>query len=697
MAQRPVPAMELLLATFFVTLLNLASPVFVIQVLNRYVTFGFDGTLVTLTVGMLVAVAMLYAFTLLRPRLAAVVMGDAEERLSAACHEIILRIRAQALGPEVVRAAHEVPARLATVRSAREPGIVMQVLDAPFALLYLLVTFLLSPLLALVGALGMVAVGVLAHAGNTGQSVHFRTLEHEEAERRRMNAAAIDGADTVRVFRAAAFVRRAWTERTRRAEPLRLRLAFLREGSKSSTATVVLLQSVAVYAIGAMQVVNGDISVGVLIGANILTSRAVGVASGFASAMGLCDRARTAQADLDRFLALPQEPASGTAKQIFQGRVEFRDVGFGWPGSHSPLFESLNVVMEPGMLTIVQGPNGSGKTTFARMLAGLVEPGRGDIVADGVTLRQIAPDWWRGQIRYLPQEPAFMPATIRENILMPLLGRQTAEASVSDGSPVLKVDAGTLRDGQERKDEAELNAVLNTALNAADLASYIFSLPAGLDTVLEDAGRTLSVGIRRRLALARAMVTDGRLVILDEPTEGLDAQGRKAALRCIVQMLREGRTVVVVSTDADLERVAGQKLDLGIKPRPLVARRAPAGGNGAVVAPVPYPASENGTPGPDAGTPLETVSGIGTPAQGGTPPVPPAAANRDVARQAGQIGQIGQAGQAGQAGQTGQAGMGKDSIDKDSAGKAGPAKNSSGDESVGTEESGQGTQGESRS
>lgn len=569
MAARPVAAFELVLATFFVTLLNLASPIFVIQVLNRYVAFGFDGTLVTLTTGMMVAIVLLYAFNAIRTRLAVVVMGDEDERLAAAGHEAMLRIRAQAMGPEVVRAAYEIPVRAATIRAASDSAVALQLLDAPFALLYLAAAFLLSPPLALVGLVGMVLMAVLNRRNNDAQAKLAHDMDREEADKRRMTASVLEGADTVRAFRGAGFVRRAWNERNTGLDALRFALTLSREKGRSAAAVVAMLQSVGIYSVGAMQVVNGDISVGVLIGVNILASRALSAAGGLASSLSLAARARSARVDILRFLSLPQEPTSGTAREKFLGRVELRDVAFGWPGSHSPLFESLSMALVPGMLTVVQGPNGAGKTTFARMLAGLVEPARGEIVTDGITLRQIAPDWWRQQICYLPQETVLFPATLRENICL----------------------------GQDAPDEA----ALNRAINEADLASFVFSRSEGVELMLEDAGRSLSMGVKKRIALARAMMTGGRLVVLDEPTEALDFSGRQAVFRYVINMIKEGRTVVVVSADPGFERIAGQKLNLGSKPVPVLSGRV-----------------RNVQPAaPDTGTPLEQVSGIGSPAPEG--------------------------------------------------------------------------------
>ena len=100
----------------------------------------------------------------------------------------------------------------------------------------------------------------------------------------------------------------------------------------------------------------------------------------------------------------------------YEGRVSFQDLAFAYPDNQTPIFESLKVDLEPGAVLIVAGGNGTGKTTLSRLVVGLIEPTRGRILVDGLELQQVAPEWWRMQVSYLPQEPSFLNATISENL-----------------------------------------------------------------------------------------------------------------------------------------------------------------------------------------------------------------------------------------------------------------------------------------
>ena len=152
--------------------------------------------------------------------------------------------------------------------------------------------------------------------------------------------------------------------------------------------------------------------------------------------------------------------------------------------------------IKSGEILCVYGGNGTGKTTLAKMLCGLIPPGPGSIFVDGISLQQISTEWWFNKIIYLPQEPDFINGTIRDNFLA-----YNPELKASD---------------------------IHDLLKRVDLLALVDETPEGLDQTIKDNGRRLSLGVRRRLALARALCHDWVLAILDEPTEGMDPQGASA-------------------------------------------------------------------------------------------------------------------------------------------------------------------------
>lgn len=194
-------------------------------------------------------------------------------------------------------------------------------------------------------------------------------------------------------------------------------------------------------------------------------------------------------------------------------KIVCESVSFRYGGERGGV-QDISLTIPPNSITALVGASGSGKSTLARLLLGLAQPESGRITVNGVSLTELDQQAWRLQLAWVPQQPFFFSATIRENLL---LGRPDAD------------------------DQA-----IQQALAAAALTAVINGLPEGLATRLGDRGAGLSGGELRRLALARVFLRNASLVVLDEPTAGLDAANEQLVLDA-VERLAVGRTVLIIS------------------------------------------------------------------------------------------------------------------------------------------------------
>ncbi|MEO5375905.1 MAG: ATP-binding cassette domain-containing protein [Alphaproteobacteria bacterium] len=542
---------EILLASVIINVLGFTSTLYVMQVMNRYIGFGVDATLVTLTVIAVTAVLFEAAFREARTRLARLVVREPNRALASAAMTTLLDSRPAAL--ERVPQSHrqEVIRGLDAVEQAYSAANLASLMDLPFAVLFIGALFVLHP------ALGTVALLVWGlQVGTTLLSqwrlrTPTRRVTDAQANVGAVVAAAVAATDTVRAFLGADGLKSRW-ERDRDALSRSRETVGGIQGAVTTLSGVIGgLQGIAIICFGSVLVVRGDLTAGAMIGANILAARALQPVSRFAAMLDTFARANQALKVVEDFTALPRESRGGTRPPTFSGRVALMDVAFTFPGAPMPLFESLDLQLAPGQVMLVTGPNGSGKTTLARLLVGLLEPGRGQVMADGIDLRQLDSRWWRRQVGYLPQEPTFLPGSIGDN----------------------------LRALDPTLDTERLNAILASA----GLKGFVDGQPQGLETPIVDGGRTLALGLRRRLALARALVNPIRLAVFDEPTEGMDGEG-VAALHAVVNGLAaRGTTLVVVSHDPSALKGADVVLDLGVKPIPRLTRSARSGRESADV------------------------------------------------------------------------------------------------------------------
>ena len=201
------------------------------------------------------------------------------------------------------------------------------------------------------------------------------------------------------------------------------------------------------------------------------------------------------------------------------GRVGLREVTVRYPGRPLPALDRVDLDLQPGELVAVVGASGAGKTTLGRVLVGLTRPDEGLVHAGGRPLTGADLDWWRGRVAWASQHPVLVPDTVAANLTL--------------GRP----EVGP--------------AAIEEAARLAGADRFVRDLPAGYDTVVGAGGHGLSAGQRQRLGLARALLRDAPLLVLDEPTVHLDpaAADRVATT---VEALRGNRTILLITHDPDL-------------------------------------------------------------------------------------------------------------------------------------------------
>jgi thiol reductant ABC exporter CydD subunit len=339
----------------------------------------------------------------------------------------------------------------------------------------------------------------------------------------------VAGLPTLKVFGRAKAQARAIadvTDRYRATTLATLRLTFLSSLVLELLATV----SVALVAVAVgLRLLGGDMSfrdalfVLVLAPEAYLPLRALG-ANYHASADGM-----QAAQDVFTLLEQPAGLPAGGANKAADTSIRVRGLEVTYPGRRLPALNAAELVVAPGETVAVTGPSGCGKSTLLSVVLGLRVPDAGSVSLGGVDLARLDLDDWRGHIGWVPQRPHLFARSVAENVR---LGRPDAT-----------------------------DAAVAAALEAAGLTEVVHRLPQGADTLLGEGGAGLSAGERQRVSLARAFVRDAPLLLLDEPTAGLDGE-TEADVLAAVRRLVTGRTAVIVAHRPALAALADRVVEL---------------------------------------------------------------------------------------------------------------------------------------
>lgn len=532
---------ELLLASLLISFLGLVSSLYSMQLMNRYVTFGIDATLFTLTLGALMALLLEFLLRKARARIELVVCNRAVAKAQDQALVAYAGARYQLLEQIPVTQRREMLGGLQSIAQVWSPMNLSGVMDAPFAVLYVVAIYLLSPVLAGVVVLVIVAIWLLAARAQGQMRAPTEAMTDAAARVGGVSHFLASGGETLRMFNCVPQLRRDWGAANAQQGALRSALQALQVDQQHYTIVGTNLLTILVYAVGAVHVVTGRLDIGSLIASSILATRALSTFARLTQSQELFERAVQAYRRLDAIGKIPAERQEGQVPRELLGRLELIDLALTWPGQPMPLFESLSLQLPAGGVMAVVGGNASGKSSLLRLLVGLLEPDRGHVKYDGQDVRQFVPEWWRQRLIYLPQEPQFFDGSLRENL-------KVMRPQVDD-------------------------QVLLAMCLKLDLGAFLDSQPRGLDTPVRNAGAHLPVGVRRRLALVRALLTEGRVAVLDEPFEGVDSRGAQAITTVLNELVGRGCTVVVATREEFVIKSATVAVDLSAKPVPRVVER----------------------------------------------------------------------------------------------------------------------------
>ncbi len=500
--------------SFAVNLLLLVSPLYMLQVYDRVLTSGSTDTLIWLTFIAVFLLGVYGAAEAGRRRISALAAERLEDDVSAR-----LFVRFEAAEDGGVRLGENLT-RLSRVRNIFANNQLLAFCDLPFAPLFLVILFLIHPVIGLVATGGAAIVFVIA------------ILAEATTRRGHQDAAAVS-ADAHALADGLARQRSAmvamglvpgalgkWRALKTRARRLNLE-AGAKDGLFASSARAVrqMLQ-VVILGAGAALAIRQEISPGAIVAGSILMSRALAPIDQIVGGWRSIAIAKTSFEELDKSLRGLEGPAKFTPLPRPEARLDLDRVAIAAPGVSAPLLRPFSLSIEGGKFVCLVGGNGVGKSTLLQTLAGAWSPRAGGVSLGGRSLHAWPSEDRGPHIGYIPQDVELLPGTIAENIA------RMGEAAPED---------------------------VFAAAQAACAHQMILSLPDGYETMIgARTGARLSAGQRQLIGLARALFGAPRLILLDEPTANLDPEAAAAVGATLKAAANEGAIVIAAAHDRSL-------------------------------------------------------------------------------------------------------------------------------------------------
>ncbi|MGO3344044.1 MAG: type I secretion system permease/ATPase [Marinomonas sp.] len=512
---------DVFIASLLINMFAVASPLFVMNVYDRVVPNNAFDTLWVLAIG----AAAVYLFDFLLRTLRAYFIDIAGKKsdilISASIFSKVNNIK-MASRPQSVGAFARNLQEFESIRDFITSASITTLVDIPFMFLIVAVIWLIG---GPVGYIPIVTIFLILAYSVIIQVPLRRSIEESQKTASQKNAVLIESlynAESVKLNNAEGVLQKQWENAVGNIADWGVKTRQLAQSCSSFAMVAQQLTTVVIVIVGVYQISEGNMSMGALVASVMLTGRALGPMAQVAGLATRYNQAKSAFTSLNAIMSSPVENPDDVKfvhRSKFDGAFQFDAVSFAYPEQEQSAISAINITIKPGEKVGIIGRIGSGKSTLGKLMTGLYTPVDGAVRVDGVDVRQINPTDLRRNIGSVSQDVTLFYGSIRDNIVM--------------GVPYME-------------DEAILRAA-----DLSGVSEFANRKPGGLDSIVGERGMLLSGGQRQSIAIARALLFDPSILILDEPTASMDNTTETRMKRRLMEVVKD-KTLILITHKASM-------------------------------------------------------------------------------------------------------------------------------------------------
>lgn len=516
---------QIILAAIMINIFSLGSSIFIMTVYDRVIPNNAVESLVALCIGMFIVIGFDFLLKFLRAYFIDTAGQKVDLKVAKGIFDRIMKLKLSANKGSTGGLVNTVR-EFESLRDFCTSASLATIVDIPFIILFIGVIALIGGWVAIVPALAVPLVLFVGFFIQPFLSRFSKEGMQQGHSKQGTLVEMVSGLETLKSLGSDKMFHDRWEKAVDQHSSVSLKSRMFSQIAINSAATAQQISQIGIVAVGFVLIMNGELSMGALIACVIISGRCLAPLGQLANLLTRYNHAKTAYAALDQLMQQPNEDVSDRdfiRRKKMKGKIEFKNVNFKYPDQSVRVLDDVSFTLEAGEKVGILGKIGSGKSTILRLAAGLYDPDDGAVMVDDTDLRQIVPDDLRKNVAMVLQDVYLFSGSVKENISM-------GHADVSD-EDILRA--------------SEISGV----------QEFVGSIPNGYDLTLKDRGDGLSGGQKQALAIARALVRNAPVLMMDEPTSSMDTNSEQKLIFRLKEALKDKTLMIVTHRPSLLELV----------------------------------------------------------------------------------------------------------------------------------------------